>query len=304
MEETLNPLYSVVLDEWFEEHKLRIQASSAYGYAKVLPAVKKYFDGVRIQDIDADMIYNYVQYLLQHFTVSTSSRQYCKIVRLSFKFAQKCGYIVYNHAEDVAMPKHVRAEIFPFNESEMRLVLAQDTEPWVKDGIVVAYHTGMRLSEIYALKWTDINFEQGFIMVQRTQSRANTTVILKKPKSKPGVRRIDIDSYLVKYLQNMRAFSAGCPFVFTPSPRSKYPFRVPYNISKYLRSMCVSAGVIPRNFHQIRHTHATILMAHGVHPKVVQERLGHSSIMITLDVYSHVAPTLQKAAVDVFEKIA
>lgn len=300
----LNPLFSTVLDEWLDQHKLKILASTAYGYAKVLPAIKEYFNGVHIQDIDADMIYNYIQYLLKTYTNQTCVRQYGKVMRLSFKFAQMCGYIIYNHAQDVSLPKRTRAEIFPFTENEMRLILNQDTLPWIRDGIVIAYHTGMRLSEIYALKWADINLDEGFIMVQRTQSRAGSKITLKTTKTKSGVRRIDIDSYLADYLRKMQLLSGNCPFVFTPPPRAKYPFRIPYNISKYLRAMCVSAGIAQRNFHQIRHTHATVLMAHGVHPKVVQERLGHSSIMITLDIYSHVAPTLQQAAVDVFESIS
>ena len=296
-------LYSDVLDEWVGEHKLKVMASTIYNYRKALPSIKQYFDGIYMQDITTDMLYDYIQFLKQKYSIQTCARTYCKILQLSFKYAMKKRYLMYNPVEDVAVPKNVRAEIFPFSEDDMTAVLKQDTLDWVKHAVVIAYHTGMRLGEIFSLKWSDINFEMGFIMVQRAQSRACSKVILKCPKTKAGVRRIDIDTFLNSYLSKMKEACGNCEYVFPPSPRSKYPFRVPYNISQYLRSMCVRAGVVPRNFHQIRHTHATVLMAHGVHPKVVQERLGHSSIKVTLDIYSHVSPTLQKEAVKVFENI-
>lgn len=79
--------------------------------------------------------------------------------------------------------------------------------------------------------------------------------------------------------------------------------RIPWNISKHLQEMCVKAGIPPRSFHILRHTHATVLLSHGVHPKIVQERLGHSDIKITMEIYSHVTPTIQRAAVEVYENI-
>lgn len=296
-------LYSDVLDRWIEEHKLKILESTTYGYRKALPAIKQYFEGQYIIDISADEIYNYIQWLKEQYSIQTCTRLYCKIIRLSFSYAQRKGYILYNPAVDVVLPRRTRAEIFPFSETEMNAILQQRSIPWVDDGVYIAYHTGMRLGEIFSLKWSDINFDQKFIMVQRSQSRACSAVILKSPKTRSGIRRIDIDSGMIMRLKKMKSSCGESQYIFSTSPRSKYPFRVPYNISMYLRDMCLAAGVIPRNFHQIRHTHATVLMAHGVHPKIVQERLGHSSIMITLDIYSHVAPTLQLEAVKVFDDL-
>lgn len=67
--------------------------------------------------------------------------------------------------------------------------------------------------------------------------------------------------------------------------------------------MCEKVGIPPRDFHALRHTHASVLLAHGVHPKIVQERLGHSSCQITMDTYSHITPTIQDTAVNVMENI-
>ena len=81
-------------------------------------------------------------------------------------------------------------------------------------------------------------------------------------------------------------------------------FFVPWNISSAFTDVCEMAKVPRRTFHELRHTHATVLLSHNVHPKVVQERLGHASIQTTLNTYSHLIPDMQHTAVNVFDKIA
>lgn len=291
-------LYATLLDEWYANHRLRIAASTAYGYEKSLPYIKAYFYGVMVDDITSEMIYDYVQHLTEA-VVPTTARRYCNIINMSLNYGVKYHYIYYNPANDVAFPRRARAEINPFTEDEVYRILGADGLGWVKQGIMIAFRTGMRPGEIYALKWSDINFEQRFIAVQRAISRANSSVALKATKTPSGVRRIDIDSKLTAYLERMHDASVG-EFVF---PGFKREYRVPWNLSKYLKEMCNRVGIPPRNFYSLRHTHATISMAHGIHPKIVQERLGHSDCQITMGIYSHVMPTLQQEAVKVWEKI-
>lgn len=298
MSKNRNPLYSVVLDRWLSEHKMKIMESTAYNYERALIPIKKRFVGVRIKDISSEMIYEYITQLKKDLSL-TSTRIYCKVMQMSLNYAIKCGYIYYNPINDVALPRKNHAEIKPFEESEIPLLLTANAPEWVKDGIVIAFRTGMRPGEIYGLKWTDINFEQSFVSVQRAISRANSKSILKTPKTDSGIRRIDVDSKLLDHLHKMRK-NSDSDFVF---PGACYEYRIPWNISAYLKRMCEDVGITPRNFYCLRHTHATILLAHNVHPKIIQERLGHSDIKITMQIYSHVAPTLQAEAVNVFEEI-
>lgn len=292
-------LYSELLNEWIQEHKMKIMESTAYNYEKALLQLKSYFGEKRVRDISAELIYNYVTYLRNSGLAITSTRLYCKVLQLSLNYAVKYHYIHYNPCKDVAMPKKSRAEIKPFTEREVQLLLTEKGLDWVKDGIMIAYRTGMRPGEIYALKWTDINFEQRFISVQRSISRASSKCILKTTKTASGVRRIDIDSVLIAHLRKIKENADG-EFLF---PGTRRDYRIPWNLSKYLKQMCIDAGITPRDFYSLRHTHATVLFAHGVHPKIVQERMGHSDIGITMGTYSHVSPTLQLEAVKVFEKI-
>ena len=291
-------LYSDLLDIWFADHRLRIAASTAYGYEKTLPYIKKYFNGIFVNGITPEMIYDFIQHLFEEMA-PTSARRHCNIINLSLNYAVKYHYIYYNPAWDVNFPRRERTEIKPFTEEEVYLLLETDGPEWVKDGIMIAFRTGMRPGEIYALKWSDVYFQQCFISVQRAISRSNSIVKLKTTKTVAGIRRIDIDSKLTAYLMQMHEGTEG-DYLF---PGRKRKYRVPWNISQYLKDMCNRAGIPPRNFYSLRHTHATISMEHGLHPKIVQERLGHSSCKITMETYSHVAPTLQQEAVKIWEEI-
>lgn len=298
--ETQNPSYSSVLDAWYDKHRLRIKESTAYNYYKAIPVLKKYFSGVRVKEITPEMAYDFIKYISGKVGVRTSARLYCKVLKMSLDFAVGCGYIYYNPCNDIAMPRPKRAEIDVFTVEEVYALLDSSGPQWIKDGIMIAFRTGMRPGEIYVLKWSDINLDVGYISVQRALSRASSLV--KETKTPSGTRRIDIDSKLISYLNSMPSRESS-QYVFPAPKAGRHEYRVPWNLSSKLKAMCREAGVPQRNFYSLRHTHATILFEAGIHPKIVQERLGHSSIRITLDIYSHVAPTIQRQAVEELENI-
>lgn len=295
--------FGEVIDEWLEFHHIKIEESTYYGYKMMIPRLSEYFGNSIISDLDIFSINEFILEMKRDGMTNAAIYNHCRILALCFDYACVNKYINDNPVRNACvprLPKHT--EIYPFSAQEVISILKIDYLQWVKDGIIIAFHTGMRMGEIYALKWTDIDFEQRFIMVQRAQSRAGSKVVLKTTKTACGIRRIDVDEYFVSYLSGMKERSRS-DFVFDPVEKSDYPFRVPWNLSAHVKRLCMMKGIPPRNFHALRHTHATILLAHGVHPKIVQERLGHSDIGITVMIYSHVLPTIQKEAVEVFEGI-
>lgn len=297
---TKKMLVSQLIDEWFRDHRYKIMESTAYEYETTIPYVKDYFAGYYIDDITSDMVYEYIIFLKNKYPTLSSGRMYYKILQLSLKYAMNYHYTSYNPAAEIFYPRPPRAEIKPFSEAEYKLLITAPGPDWVRNGVIIAFRTGMRRGEIYALKWSDINLEQKYISVQRAISSACSKTILKTTKTPSGVRRIDIDSKLVAFLSELKRNSPNETFVF-PGPAREY--RVPWNVSKELKKMCEKVGIPPRDFRALRHTHASVLLAHGVHPKIVQERLGHSSCKITMDTYSHVTPTIQAEAITVLEDI-
>lgn len=293
-------LYSDVLDLWLKKHSLRISASTAYNYSKALPTLKMYFKGIYVQDITPEMAYEFVQTMIHRVSSQTSARLYCKVLNMSLRYSVSCGYRIFNPVDEIRLPGRKRAEISPFSVEEIYKLLDTPGPQWVKDGIMIAFRTGMRPGEIYALKWSDISLSVGYISVQRAISRAGSAT--KETKTPSGTRRIDIDQKLTSYLRDMPSRNNSI-YVFPAPPEGHHEYRVPWNISKKLKEMCVRAGIPPRNFYSLRHSHATILFELGVHPKIVQERLGHSSILITSETYSHITPTIQQQAVDALKNI-
>ena len=162
---------------------------------------------------------------------------------------------------------------------------------------MLAYRTGMRIGEILVLKWEDVNFDERFLTVKRTlsgYSSGKPEIIA--PKTKKSKRRIDLDIATINMLLNR--YNKKEEYVFCKKNGEIYS-RQAINLPR----MCRDIGIEPRSFHAIRHTHATILLSANIHPKIVQERLGHSKISTTLDTYSHLIPGMQKVAVDVFNKL-
>lgn len=299
----LSKAFSDVVNEWLEFHHIEIAESTYYRYKMMSPLLMEYFGNHKICEIDTLAVNNFISKMKRNGMTDAAIYNYCVTLRLCFDYACTNKYIVENPARNACVPKLPRhAEIYPYSISEVMKLLKVDYLQWVKDGIVIAFHTGMRLGEVYALKWTDIDLEQKFIMVQRSQSRAGSRIIIKTTKTSCGIRRIDIDRFLVKYLERMKKQRIS-DSVFAPTENSNYTFRIPWNIASHIKKMCMLAGIPPRDFHTFRHTHATVLLAHGVHPKIVQERLGHSDIVVTMETYSHVLPTIQREAVRVFEEI-
>lgn len=294
--------YASILEEWINHHTVEIEESTAYNYEKALPYIKEALGKHDVDQISERTIHDYVKSLLNSKLTYSSTRLYCKVIKLSLRYALRRGYINYNPADDVKMPRKIQTEIQIYTCHEISLLLSVNGPDWVKNGIVIAFRTGMRPSEIYALKWTDINLERKFISVQRAISRSGSKT--KLTKTPAGRRRIDIDSILTKHLIGMKNNSdPDKKYVFPSPPHGRRNYRIPWNLAKKLHEMCDRANVEYKNFYSLRHSHATLLLEMNVHPKIVQERLGHSDIKITLETYSHVTPTIQQKAVEAMETI-
>ena len=288
--------------KWFSLHELEIAESTAYSYSKNLRFINEYFHGKSIYEIDKNDIQDYVKFLYSKGCKTDTITNYFKLINMTFNYAVDYEILPKgaNPCYKIVIPKTEKQEINPFSETEMEKILKVKCLPWLYAGEFIAYRTGMRKGEIYALRKKDIDFNGGFIKVQKTQSLTkNAKVILKEPKSKSSRRRIACDKILMNFLWNLSNRSESV-FLFPNNDT----FFVPWNISSAFTDVCEMAKVPRRTFHELRHTHATVLLSHNVHPKVVQERLGHASIQTTLNSYSHLIPDMQHTAVNVFDKIA
>lgn len=163
--------------------------------------------------------------------------------------------------------------------------------------------TGCRIGEALALEWSDIDLKKGIVSISKTLNRYQET---NTPKSKAGLREIDIDKATVSLLkqykkrQQVQSWQLGRSegIVFTPFT-TKYAYAC--LLRKRLQSHFKAAGVPDISFHGFRHTHATIMLYAGIEAKDLQYRLGHSNISMTLNTYVHATKEGAKKAVSIFE---
>ncbi len=171
--------------------------------------------------------------------------------------------------------------------------------------MILALTTGMRRGELLALRWDDIDFKQGLVSVHRTMTRVGGYGYVEgEPKTRSSRRRIVLPGVALEALQVHRIQQEQIRVNVGEKWQDKGlvfcdgygGFFSPDMVLRRFDKLLDEAGLPHMRFHDLRHSAATILLVAGVHPKVVQERLGHSTIAMTLDVYSHVLPSMQQEA--------
>lgn len=222
--------------------------------------------------------------------------------------------IQHNPARDVIIPrkqqnKEHKVKFFSNQELKQFLDYLEDLDQSGYENFFdyVLYKTllasGCRIGEALALEWSDIDLKKGTISISKTLNRYQET---NTPKSKAGLREIDIDKATVSLLkqykkrQQVQSWQLGRSegIVFTPFT-TKYAYAC--LLRKRLQYHFKNAGVPDISFHGFRHTHATIMLYAGIEAKDLQYRLGHSNISMTLNTYVHATKEGAKKAVSIFE---
>jgi integrase len=212
-----------------------------------------------------------------------------------------------NPCKAVEPPRRARYEFRALTVEEAQRLLASARGHGMEALFVLALTTGMRRGELLALKWQDIDFELGTVQVRRAFTRAKGQRYLEaEPKTQKSRRSILLAPGTIEILKQHRLKQleakqqAGedweerdlvfCTSVGTPLNPNK--------VLERFGTLLKRAGLPHIRLHDLRHSTATIMLKLDVHPKIVQELLGHSRIAETLDIYSHVLPTMQEGAIN------
>jgi integrase len=164
---------------------------------------------------------------------------------------------------------------------------------------VTAVYTGMRQGEVLGIHVKDVDLENGVIHVrQQVQWINGTGFVIMDVKTEKSKRPVDLPEAALEVLrEHLKGVEDG--LVFTASTGNPVYSSCLY---RHFKRTIKKIGLPDIRFHDLRHAHATLLLKAGVHPKVVQERLGHSQISTTLDIYSHTVPSMGKEAAEKFDK--
>lgn len=301
------------LKQWLETYAK--QALSPRGFERYRDIINNRFipefGSVPLAQLKPEHLQKYYAGMLSAGLSPGSVRYHHAVIHVALKTAVKWGLVGRNIADAVDRPKKQRNDMQVWDESEINTFLQAAKGTHYYALFFTALFTGMRRSELLALRWQDIDFIYSQISVSRTLHHLKSgEYVFTQPKSEKSRRTIAMSPSLFLVLESYRKAKeveasmrnktvSQSDLVFSNLDK---PFR-PNTVTRAWSDMAKHAGVKPIRLHDARHTHASLMLKQGIHPKVVQERLGHSSIEMTLDIYSHVAPGLQELAAQRFDDI-
>lgn len=264
------------------------------------------FDKIPLQQLSAGHIQHYYN---TSELASSTLEQHHAILHQALKVATINERLLNVNPAEMVVEKPVAERNFDmqvWDEEEVRLFLtvARDAGTEVEAFYTLAIETGMRKGELCGLMWDDVDINARRISVRRTLLKAGPEPVLGVPKTGRG-RAITISPQTASLLrkhqlrQKELKLSLGGAYKdrdFVFAKENGNPIQINNFGQRSFANLIESAGVKKIRFHDLRHTCATLLLAKGVNPKIVQERLGHSDISMTLNRYSHVTPTMQDQA--------
>lgn len=259
------------------------------------------------------------EHLQRHYTACQNDglsartvRYHHAVLHVALKTAVKWGLLLRNPADAVDPPRARHNEMKTWGEHEINQFLEAAKDSPYYTLFYTALFTAMRRSELLALKWSDVDFILSQIYVNRgLHHLKDGSYVFTEPKSAKSRRTIALPPSAILLLREYREKQElersmlgrvlnDDDLVF--STLEGKPLR-PNTITRAWKILAARCGLPVIRLHDARHTHASIMLKQGIHPKIVQERLGHSSIQITLDTYSHVTPGLQEAAAKRFDEL-
>jgi integrase len=236
--------------------------------------------------------------------------RYHQILHAALRQAVRWQLLLRNPADAVEPPRPARRELRTTTPEQARAVMAAADATQIGAFVRLALLTGMRRGELLGLRWQDV--EGGSVHVQQTAQRIpGQGIVFRQPKTRLSRRAVALSTDAVGVLRTHRARQAEEKLLAGPAYRDQglvfatglgTPIE-PGNLRRTWLRVTAAAGVPGLRIHDLRHAHATLMLGQGVHPKVVSERLGHASVNITLDTYSHVLPGLQAAAAEALDAV-
>ncbi|HJP21606.1 MAG TPA: tyrosine-type recombinase/integrase [Alphaproteobacteria bacterium] len=238
--------------------------------------------------------------------LSPQTVKHChRVLRQALAQAVRWQMIARNPADEVEPPRVARKEITVLDAVQTATLIeaTRGTEFYVPT--LIAVTTGLRRGETLALRWKHIELEAGVLAVVESVEQTKAGIRFKEPKGKRA-RQVVMTALLVAELRQHRLRQAQDLLKLGIRQtedtlvccRADGEIMNPEDLSRRFPEIVLRAGLPRLTFHSLRHSHATQMLVAGIHPKVAQERLGHSSIQVTMDRYSHLVPGLQEEAAE------
>lgn len=304
---------SSVTREFLNEHRFTIKDSTYARYVEIadthlIPDVGE----LNIAEFSQDQANSYIVHLQSEGKCGGGAlapktvKDIISVLKLVFKYAEKRRYLPASSLS-FTIPKQAKSTIQILNETQqtkLESYVCSIADPY-KFGVYLCLYTGLRIGELCALRWSDVDSENSTLSVNRTVLRVKNTMpnadkktrlLINSPKTPSSERVIPLAGQLNSYLKSLREQESAIGNVYVLTGSSN--FIEPRNYYERYKRYLESCGLNGFNFHALRHTFATRCIEAGVDPKVLSEILGHASVRITLDRYVHPSLETKRASME------
>jgi integrase len=299
-------------DDWLPAVRVTLRPSTWSSYRSNLELhVIPRLGGCRLNEITPDRLNRlYAELLESGYRKGREARglsartvRYCHtVLRRALRDALLWDRIARNPADRATPPEAKRSERPVWCAAELRRFLVHVRDDRLYAAWALLATTGMRRGEVLGLRWSDVDLAAGAVTIQQTIVAIGYRVEVSEPKTARSRRRVGIDPATVAALRTWRAAQAEERLAWGPAwvdsglvfTREDGSTTHPQSLSQSFERRAREAGLSPIPLHSLRHSYATAALAEGVQPKVLSERLGHSNISTTADLYQHVLPEMDK----------
>lgn len=297
------------LNYWLEDtHKATLKVSTYAMYRRHLDNhIIPHLGHIPLKKLTTDHVQSFCSKLSSEGLKSGTVRLVHTILYAALQDAVRWKRLTVNACETVKLPRHTQREVQPLDQEQAKRLLRVAQGSRLDCIIIVALTTGMRLGEILALRWTDIDVEERVLEVRHTVDYIKGHGwVESEPKTEHGRRSLLLPHVTVDALKGHRTYqlevrlTAGVTWkeqgLVFPNRDGGY-FRRP-RLYAIFKKLLQESNLPDMHFHDLRHSAATILLSRGVPIKVIQEILGHGNISTTMNIYGHVLPSMHRNAMD------
>jgi len=271
--------------------KFKLKENSYEGYSDIVRLhIKPTIGNIKLTDLRPYHLQDLYK-LKKEAGLSNRTVQYIHaVIHRGLEQAYKWGLVVRNVSDLAEAPRPEKRQPTIFTVEQCKIFLDGLKGDRLYPLYAMAIGCGLRLGELLALEWEDINFQHHTVSVNKTLHHVRGKNYLGEPKSEAARRLVSVPDFVMESLQPQLQ-----GLVFATGNGTHFSHR---NIGRHFNKTIERLGLPKIRFHDLRHTYASLMLMMNVHPKTVQEALGHSSVSLTLNTYSHIIPSMQKDAAD------
>jgi integrase len=299
------------LEGWLPSQTSRLAPSTVKSYRTAVGRLDRHLGKLPLQSLTPETVEQLHEDLREEGLSPKSGLNTHHVLQAALRDAARRGLVFQNVASVAQTPPNTREAQPVLSTSELEVLIDAIHDPTMKAIVQVVSRTGLRRGELVALRYNDIDLDKRTIRVDSSLTSVGGGFVEGPPKTRGSRRVVAIDDETVEVLRTHRQLTeerraqlemgplTDDDYVFTrPNFVHLHPDGLSNQFTRTMVRIAAEHEITPITFHGLRHTHATHCLEAEIHPKAVAERLGHSSVTTTLDLYSHITEATSAAVAD------